>query len=143
MYMQVYREYDELAATVADPEQLTLNEFQKLLNARNPKQQSYSEQNYSEPDYVTELHSASQYFEEYLDLFLDRELAAYGDEALLTTLDALASLESRINLDRKKVANYQRSSANCPMCNEDLAGLESCMCCGWNMGQLPTRDCLQ
>ena len=142
LYMQVYREYDELVATVADPEQLTLKEFQKRLNARNPKRQSYSEQSYSEPDSVMELQSASQYFEECLDLFLNRDLDVYSDEALLTTLDALASLEGRINLARKKVANHQRSSANCPMCNEDLAGLESCMYCGWNVGQLPTRDCL-
>jgi serine/threonine protein kinase len=107
LYMQVYRDYEEIAAAVADPENLSLKEFQKRLNARNPKQRSSSE-----PGYVADLQSTSQQFEKSLDLFLDSDLNSYSDEALSNTLETLKSLEGRINLIRKKLANYQRSSAN-------------------------------
>jgi Protein of unknown function (DUF3102) len=145
LYMQVEREYDDLAATVADPDRLcllSLKEFQKRLNAKNRNAKNPEPDRSSEPDYLAQLQNTAYQFEESLDLFLDRDLAPYSHEALSTALSTLASLESRINCIRKQLAECQRSSANCPDCNNALiSGLDSCMSCGWNMGQLHMRDC--
>ncbi len=184
LYMQVEREYEDLAATVADPDGLSLlslKELQKRLNAKN-RAAKYPElevvypaelrsiadrveenldldlflldrdldadsqpDGSSEPDYLAELQNNAYQFEESLDLFLDRDLDICSHEALSSALSTLASLESRINYIRKQLAERQRSSANCPVCNAALIyGLDSCISldCGWNSGQLPMRDCL-
>jgi Protein of unknown function (DUF3102) len=146
LYMQVEREYEDLAATVADPDTLSLlslKEFQKRLNAKNRTAKNPEPDRSSEPDYLAELQNTAYQFEQSLDLFLDRDLDPYGQEALSTALSTLASLESRINCIRKQLAARQRSSANCPDCNDaPIDGLDSCISCGWNMGQLHERDCL-
>jgi hypothetical protein len=146
LYMQVEREYEDLAATVADPDTLSLlslKEFQKRLNAKNRTAKNTEPDRSSEPDYLAELQNTAYQFEQSLDLFLDRDLDPYSQEALSTALSALASLESRINCIRKQLVERQRSSANCPDCNNALiSGLDSCIACGWNVGELQMRDCL-
>ncbi len=144
LYMQVDREYDDLAATVADPDSLallTLKEFQKRLNARNRKDKYPKPDSFSKPDYLADLQTVSLRFEVSLDLFVANDLDAHSPEALSTTLNTLASLESRINLIRKQLVNRQRSSDCCPDCGETfLSGMESCLSCHWNVGEIPATS---
>jgi hypothetical protein len=144
LYMQVEREYDDLAATVADPDSLallTLKEFQKRLNARNRKERQPKQNILSAPDLATDLQNAALQFEVSLDLFVANDLDAHSLEALSTILNTLASLESRINLIRKQLADRQRSSDSCPNCGETFAfGMESCLVCHWNVGEIPATS---
>jgi hypothetical protein len=140
LYMQVATKHDELLATVANFENFSLKDVQKYLNStstRKPRKQKPSE-----PNPLTNVERAANQYQECLKQLLDTDLDSYSNEAVETTLEILASTESLNNHVRNELANNQRSSANCPSCESDLIGLESCIACGWNMGQLPILDCL-
>lgn len=146
-YMQVARNYEEIMATVAVPDNCTLREFQKLLNRRNPKLRIVSNPIFTGDTEESSQHSVLVEILDRLERGLDQieevldQLPNDGSDLSATLFNALSrfdALEKRICHGRNKLANYQRSSHDCcPKCGSDLVfGLESCIKCGWNVGTL-------
>jgi DNA replicative helicase MCM subunit Mcm2 (Cdc46/Mcm family) len=63
-------------------------------------------------------------------------------DVLLPITNKLADLETRIAHIRRKITDRLLTTSNgyCPNCNQQLIeGLETCVHCNWNMGNLPPQ----
>lgn len=139
LYVQVFTHWGYLSevATVATNATLSLKDAQVALNAVASKKTKSRNINF-----IANLENSLQKTEVSLDEFLETDWNDCDCEALSNLLNTLATLESRIARTRTKLSNRLLSqSGSCPGCHNDLIqGMESCLC-GWNVGELPFRDC--
>jgi hypothetical protein len=146
LYMQVAKNYDRLATSVANFETFTLKETQQLLNDLSPRKTR--EKKPSKANILADVERAASQYQKCLNQLFNTDLNLETLETVTTMLHILNDTGDLHKQVRKKVEIHQLPSAAnenasgeigyCPRCNEKLMiGIKSCEPCGWNMGETP------
>jgi hypothetical protein len=146
LYMQVAKNYEQLATTVANFETFTLKETQQLLNELSPRKTR--EKKPSKSNLLADVERAAIQYQQCLNQLFNTDLNLQTLETVTNMLHILNDTGDLHKEVRKKLEIHQLPSAAneiasgeiayCPFCNGKLMiGIKSCEPCDWNMGETP------
>jgi hypothetical protein len=137
LYMQVAKNWDAHLAEMATVANFSLRDAQKILNTLSHHKRQAPKQ-----DDLATLDRTLQLAIENLELFKQKNWDLCDREVLNQRLDTMANLESCIAQARNQLSHYLRNQSNCcPNCGTAfIFGMESCLNCGWNAGQLAPQN---